>query len=147
MEQINFAELVGKTLVLAHIQPIMLSNGGGIERVTRDKSASAGIHFIDSQGVNYVLAHEQECCESVSLEDVCGDLGDLEGSPILVAEHRHGKAPVGGADGPHYDYNVAEYNFYELATIKGSVTFRFHGASNGCYSMRADLFRIETEED
>ncbi len=34
----------------------------------------------------YTLLHEQDCCESVVIDDICGDLSDLEGSPLLVCE-------------------------------------------------------------
>ncbi len=100
-----------------------------------------GISFATVDGREYILEHDQECCETVTLEDVCGDLGDLVGSPILIAEHRTGEAPL--SDDPdsdiHGSHDCAEYNFYEIATNKGSVTIRFHGQSNGYYSMGASL--------
>ena len=32
------------------------------------------------------MYHEQDCCESVYLEEIIGDLDDLIGSPITMAE-------------------------------------------------------------
>ncbi|HDK6337024.1 hypothetical protein KD815_01505 [Klebsiella quasipneumoniae] len=34
----------------------------------------------------FTFFHEQDCCESVWIEDIEGDLSDLEYSPILEAE-------------------------------------------------------------
>jgi hypothetical protein len=37
-------------------------------------------------GEKYVMYHENDCCETVTIDDICGDLEDLVGSPIFVAE-------------------------------------------------------------
>lgn len=41
--------------------------------------------FTLSDGTRYVFYHEQDCCESVMIEDICGDLSALENSPITMA--------------------------------------------------------------
>ena len=89
------------------------------------------------------MYHEQDCCEAVWLEDVCGDLEDLIGSPIVRAECRQQELPA-----EHFatlDPCIRKYcdsgtwTFYELATNKGSVTLRWCGASNGCYNEAVDI--------
>ena len=34
------------------------------------------------------MFHSQDCCESVSVEEVIGDINDLIGSPVVMAEER-----------------------------------------------------------
>jgi hypothetical protein len=73
--------------------------------------------------------HFQDCCESVYLEEVVGDLEDLIGTPILFAEC------VTNEDNPKSDWDESHtWTFYKLGTIKGSVTLRWYGTSNGYYS-------------
>ena len=44
------------------------------------------IHFTLENGDRYALAHSQDCCESVVIESIEGDLKDLVGSPIVMAD-------------------------------------------------------------
>ena len=46
------------------------------------------IVFKFSDGSSYMMYHSQDCCESVTVDDIDGDLDDLVGSPILNAEER-----------------------------------------------------------
>lgn len=74
--------------------------------------------------MSFHLYHVQDCCEDVYVEDVCGDLADLENTPILQAEEVSGEGVV---DETHW--GEAEWTFYKIATIKGYVTIRFVGYS------------------
>lgn len=78
-----------------------------------------------------VVHHAQDCCESVSIEDICGDLNDLVGEPLLVAEECSKNDPKA------YEYGA--WTFYRFSTIKGTVTVRWYGESNGCYSVDVDI--------
>lgn len=110
----KFAELVGKTLTAVRQQ-------GNDE-----------IIFEVEGGDIYKLYHSQDCCESVDVEDICGDLADLIGSPILQAEEAESDTNPDGVTKEYQDSFT--WTFYKLATIKGGVTIRWYGESNGYYS-------------
>ena len=85
--------------------------------------------FRASDGSEFRFYHEQDCCESVSIEDIAGDLSDLIGSPILMAESVDSLDPEGfEANGESYTWT-----FYKFRTQKGDVTVRWFGSSNGYY--------------
>lgn len=88
------------------------------------------IRFTDSDGKVYLMYHDQDCCELVTIDDIVGDLNDLLNSPILEAE------VVSNDEGPknaEYDESYT-WTFYKIGTIKGNVTIKWYGTSNGYYS-------------
>lgn len=86
---------------------------------------------------NYIkLYHQQDCCETVYIEDICGDLEDLVDSEILMAEESTGEPP----HGRELDSWESEtWTFYRFQSRKGCVDIRWCGSSNGYYSERVDL--------
>lgn len=109
----EFSELLGKTLL----------------KIVKH---SDRINFICSDGTAYAQFHIQDCCESVTVDDVIGDLEDLIGSPILKAEEvTSTENPEGVSKGYQDSFT---WTFYHLATMKGHVTIRWYGESNGYYS-------------
>ena len=102
------------------------------------------IEFTAEDNTVYVMYHNQECCENVTIEDICGDLKNLEGSPLLVAEEVNSYGDDSYED-PDADADFsATWTFYKLATIKGFVDVRWYGTSNGYYSERADFAKYVT---
>jgi hypothetical protein len=77
--------------------------------------------------------HEQDCCESVSIESIVGDLQDLVGTPMLVATASSSEEDPAGYT-HEYEPESQTWTFYKFATIKGYVDIRWYGTSNGCYS-------------
>ena len=87
------------------------------------------ITFRTSDGFTYKMNHEQDCCEDVYIEDICGDINNLIGSPLVMAEE------ATNIDEPKDKYDESfTWTFYKFATIKGYVTIRWYGTSNGYYS-------------
>jgi hypothetical protein len=80
----------------------------------------------------YVFSHHQDCCESVYIESVVGDINDLVNTPILIAEESSGDTPADHV----FEYEPESYTwtFYKFATFKGYVDIRWLGTSNGYYS-------------
>ena len=106
------------------------------------KTGSDHVTLTEASGRKFHLLHVQDCCESVELEDVCGDVEDLLGVPIIVARE------VTNIDlGPKHRYTEScEWTFYRIYTQKGSVVLRWYGESNGYYSERVSFYE-ETEEE
>ena len=100
--------------------------------VTHINNDGEQIDFHCDTGRKFKMYHQQDCCENVSVEEVIGDLDDLIGTPIILAEERSQQDP-NPSDGS------GTWTFYELRTIKGSVTIRWYGSSNGYYSEDVDF--------
>lgn len=94
--------------------------------------ASDEIIFEVDNGDKYKLYHSQDCCESVSIEDINGDLQDLVGSPITLAEESTSSENPDGVEKGYQDSFT--WTFYRFATVKGYVDIRWYGESNGYYS-------------
>jgi hypothetical protein len=94
------------------------------------------IVFVTTDGERYCMLHEQDCCENVSIEDIVGDLQDLVGSEILIAEEVEGEGPES-----EYSYESCTWTFYKFATRKGYVDIRWFGTSNGYYSERVSFVK------
>ncbi len=106
--------------------------------------------FTTTEGETYRQVYYDDCCASCSIEEIHGDLVDLIGSPILMAEEVSNTAPdaelqakrdkekadtlAKGEYYSDYQYESETWTFYKAATIKGSVTIRWYGSSNGYYS-------------
>jgi hypothetical protein len=116
-EFVPFSDLIGKT----------------IHRIEGAKQYNECMYFYCTDGTFYKLFHNRDCCEEVSLEDVVGDIENLLDSRIIKAE----ELEEDGND----DEESSTWTFYHLTTLKGTVTFRWYGSSNGFYSESVAVFR------
>jgi len=99
--------------------------------------------FTTIDGEVYKLYHCQDCCESVTIEDICGDLKDLIGEPLFVAEKIEHEQDVNPEGVPAQEYQDSfTLSVYKLDTRKGGVTVRWYGESNGYYSESVDFCRV-----
>lgn len=82
-------------------------------------------------GDSFAFVHYQDCCESVWLDDICGDMDNLIGDEILLAEEI--------SENCEEAFESGTWTFYKLGTVKDRVTLTFRGESNGYYSESVDL--------
>lgn len=126
-KDVNYDELIGKVFTK-------------VEQISNDE-----IYFYSEDGITYKMYHEQDCCESVYVEDICGNLDDLVGTPILMAEEVSNENEENKALS-EWDESYT-WTFYKFATIKGYVTIRWYGTSNGYYSESVDFVVLNDSDD
>jgi len=91
----------------------------------------------------YKLYHAQDCCESVFIDSVYGDLSDLENTPIILADESYIQdRPAGDQE---YEPESYTWSFYRFGTEKGYVDIKFYGTSNGYYNETARLEKREKQ--
>ena len=98
------------------------------------------IIFKTTDDKKYRMYHRQDCCESVTIDDICGDWQDLIGLPIIIAEMNTNYRPQ--TEKEKEKTNKADsytWTFYKLATAKGYVDIKWFGESNGYYSTSVDF--------
>lgn len=120
----SISELIGKTLVDIH----------------KDIDS---IVFTTSSGERYRMWHSQDCCEHVEIEDISGDLQDLIGYPIVVAEESASDKRPADLPEPEYEDESQTWTLYRLATERGYVVIRWYGSSNGYYSEAVDFEKVD----
>ena len=112
-----------------NITPLLGKTFTKVENINNES-----VLFTAADGSTVELKHTQDCCERVWLEDVAGDLSDLEGVIIVRAEETTSEVETG-------EYgDISMWTFYNISSSKGSVTLRFCGSSNGYYSVSVHVF-------
>lgn len=114
--------------------------------ITSIEGAEVGndvIWFTCSDGSEYVMYHEQDCCESVEIEDVSGDINDLIGTPITLAADISNEVEEAEDND---EYGSHTWTWYNIATVKGYVTIRWYGESNGYYSESVDFIKLKESD-
>ena len=115
-EQVTFDMLIGKT----------------ITKIEGLAKGSEEVTFDCDDGTSYSLYHWKPSSESVCVEDVCGDVADLIGSPIVRAESPSND-DMGQVKPDGEGVDSWKWTFYILGTAKGTVTIRWLGESNDYY--------------
>lgn len=92
---------------------------------------SNSVEFVCADGSKVEMWHSQDCCETVEVNDIEGDISDLIGREIVLAEEVD-SSDFPAPTGEYFDSYT--WTFYRLATAKGFVVIRWLGESNGFYS-------------
>ena len=114
---------------------------GKVLKAVKVDEEVGGIFFTTEDNRIFALVHYQDCCENVWIESVVGNLEDLVGEPILVAEEATNHETP--SDYTHeYEPDSQTWTFYKLATRKGYVDIRWVGESNGYYSESVSFIEL-----
>lgn len=113
---------------MARLEDMVGKTMASVEVVDMDRE----LVFTTISGEKYMLYHSQDCCESVYIESIVGDLQDLVGEPLWIAEESTSCENPEGAEKPYQDSFT--WTFYKFATRKGYVDVRWYGESDGYYS-------------
>ncbi|MGE0278305.1 MAG: hypothetical protein AB7R40_23160 [Nitrospiraceae bacterium] len=104
--------------------------------LTEIRGAEAGsdrVTFITEAGDVFVQRHFQDCCESVSVEEVIGEIGDIINQEILEAYE--------STDVHENGWGTGTWTFYTIRTNRGTLVIRWLGESNGYYSEAVDFYK------
>lgn len=139
----DFAELIGQTFTAVERQrsaDVRFVSDESWCHYERSFDSTDTIVFTRADGVRYVMGYEQDCCASCEIADMNGDLADLAGVPITLAEESS-STPDGWT--PDESDDSYTWTFYRLATCKGHVDIRWFGSSNGYYSESVSFYRCK----
>ena len=124
-----FHSMLGKTFKYLHKNVKYCGQGNFIDEL-----------IFKSDDLFVKFCHDQNCCETVNIEDICGELNDLVDHPILIAES------VSRKGSEEDSFESSTWTFYRFATKRGSVTVRWLGESNGYYSESVDGYMKKGED-
>lgn len=106
----EFSDMVGKTL----------------ESIDSSDSERVYFHFAD--GTAWSSVHMSDCCESVAVDRIEGDVADVIGMPVLEAEEAHDNE----SDPPEHPDSWT-WTRQRIRTENGEITIVWLGESNGYY--------------
>lgn len=134
---------------MAELKDLIGKTMASVENVNNEE-----LVFTTTEGKKYKLYHSQDCCESVTIDDIVGDLNDLVGTPLLNAEEvsysgeeelppdERVRLQMERAQDKYRCDDSCTWTFYKFATIKGYVDIRWLGTSNGYYSESVDFEEV-----
>lgn len=120
--------------------------------VTKIQQDNEHVIFHTQEGPVYAMYHRQDCCESVTLEDIDGDLEDLLGlivqaetcSDSYIEALRLVDTSVPRRE---QDEEPFTWTFYRISSNRGGVMLRWLGSSNGYYSEEVSFEQVDTEDE
>jgi hypothetical protein len=119
--------------------------GETIDRIEGLVKDSDEVRIFTKSGKEFLFYHEQDCCESVNLNDFDGDPEDLKGALIVSAEE---VSNSDDEDNKPDDYSESwTWTFYKIETNKGGIWMRWLGESNGYYSESVTLAWVNQPDD
>lgn len=121
--------------------PIDVIVGLTLREFNEAEKGSQRIVLLTACGRAFSMLHHDLCSEEVSLDDIEGDISDIVGSPITMAEKTTSPDTPSNAQDRLTQLSQT-WTFYRIGTVKGMVVLRWFGESNGYYSEEVDFVEL-----
>ncbi len=116
--------------------------GQTIKKIKQDDDDS--IEFETEDGV-FEMFHSQDCCESVVIYQIDGDLQSLVGSPLVIAKESSSPDSPYKIEKPEYSEESETWTTYTFETKNAKVRIVWHGSSNSYYSESVQIIKVNSE--
>lgn len=137
MKQFRYAWVWESKTEFSDLEGLVILSVDGLEE------GSDEVFFNTKCGRQFKMYHDQDCCESVEIDDICGDVDDIIGAVVVSAEKRTNEGDEDSPDKPNEYSESFTWTFYDIQTTKGSVNIKWLGESNGYYSESVDFVEGE----
>jgi hypothetical protein len=99
--------------------------------------------YFNTEKYIFTMFHEPQCCESIYIDDICGDISDILNTPIIAAyesfkEKNFFSSKIGELS-PHDNWT-----FYNIATVKGDLSIIWRGEQSN-YSSFVEITKQNRE--
>jgi len=112
--------------------------GKKITYITGCGKGSKVIYFNTEDGCRYKMWHDQDCCETVTVDDVNGDPQRLIGMTILRAEESINSGETNDGNETWTFYRITG-RVDKCYWHNHTLVIRWYGESNGYYSEAVDF--------
>lgn len=113
-------------------------SGKTIQEIRGCKKHSDEVTIIFTDGSCLKFYHQQDCCETVLLEDFDITPEWLVNSNIISVEERISRSGEGIKPLNNWAYSYT-WSFYVIKTSSSTMVLRWYGESNGWYSETVDI--------
>ena len=117
---------------------ISVLKGQRIVKITKGNNL---IRF-DTDQHSYIMQHNQDCCESVSINKIVGDLQSLVGKKIISASDIVGTEKPAECETPEYHDESFTWSTFILKAKGIEVKIVWYGTSNGYYSETVNIDQV-----
>ena len=118
-------------------------SGKTIQEIRGCKKHSDEVTIKFTDGTCLKFYHQQDCCETVLLEDFDATPEDLVNANIISIEERVSRNEIK----PLNDWDESyTWTFYIIKTSKFTMSMRWYGESNGWYSETVDIDYLHYDE-
>jgi hypothetical protein len=108
----------------------------------RVTNTGSEVTFETETGESFKMYHDQDCCESVAVESIVGNLDALIGSPILAVEEVISTERPADVPKPESSDDSETWTTFKITNTKGTVTIHWLGSSNGYYSESVSFTKV-----